>query len=94
VNFPHVFAKASVVVSELGYPFALRQGTTWFADDPLVKLRPDLFSEDCRYAVGRDQSWTGDPPECMLVPPDDEEPQRGRRRTRPLVSAHGTGAPE
>jgi len=90
VNFPHVFAKASVVVSELGYPFGLKQGTCWFADDPLVKLRPDLFTEDCRYAVGRDQSWTGDPPECMMVPPDDEPLARrgpGRPRTRPLVPA-------
>ncbi len=81
MNLPHVFAKATVSTSDLGYQITVAGGTCWFADDPLVLARPDLFTEDCRYAVGRDQSWSGEPPEVMRIPPDDEvpvPPQRGR----------------
>lgn len=72
MNLPHVFAKATVITHDLGYQIRVAGGTCWLADDPLVKARPDLFSEDCRYAVGRDSSWSGEPPACMAVPPEDE----------------------
>lgn len=72
MNLPHVFAKGDATPGDLGYPVTVRQGSCWFADDPLVLARPDLFTGDCRFAVGRDQSWSGETPACMLVPPDEE----------------------
>jgi hypothetical protein len=72
MNLPHVFAKGSVTAGDLGYPIAVRQGTCWLADDPLVSARPDLFSENCLYAVGRDRSWSGETPQCLTVPPEDD----------------------
>jgi hypothetical protein len=70
VNLPHVFAKANAVVSELGYPVTVAGGSHWLADDPLVVARPDLFTTDCRYGL----AYSGDPPECLSVPPDEDDP--------------------
>lgn len=76
MNLPHVFAKATAVTHDLGYQHVVRGGAHYLADDPLVKLRPDLFTEDCRYGL----MFTGDAPECLLIPPEDEVPVRGHRR--------------
>jgi hypothetical protein len=70
VNLPHVFAKATVSVTDLGYQVAVQGGGHYLADDPLVVARPDLFTDDCRYGL----AWTGEPPECLSVPPEDEDP--------------------
>jgi hypothetical protein len=45
-------------------------GSHWLADDPLVAVRPDLFTTDCRYGL----AYSGDPPECLSVPPDEDDP--------------------
>jgi hypothetical protein len=68
VNLEHVFAKATVQTMELGYPFRVTAGSHWLADDPVVRARPDLFTTDCRYGL----AYSGDPPECLSVPPEDE----------------------
>lgn len=68
MNLPHVFAKATVSVTDLGYLVAVQGGSHWLASDPLVAARPDLFTEDCRFGL----SWTGEPPACLAVPPEDE----------------------
>jgi hypothetical protein len=71
VNLEHVFAKAMTVADDAGYPVTVQGGSHWLADDPLVLARPDLFTEDCRYGL----SWSGEPPGCLSVPPEDEGPQ-------------------
>ena len=68
MNFPHVFAKVTAQVGDLGYPVTVQGGSHWLADDPLVVAHPDLFTEDCRYGL----AYSGDPPECLAVPPDDD----------------------
>lgn len=70
MNLEHVFAKATTQVTDLGYPVTVAGGTHWLADDPLVAARPDLFTRDCRYGL----SYSGDPPEVMSVPPDEDDP--------------------
>jgi hypothetical protein len=70
VDLEHVFAKATAVVDDLGYPVTVQGGTHWLADDPLVAARPDLFTADCRYGL----AWSGDPPECLSIPPGDDDP--------------------
>jgi hypothetical protein len=74
MDLDHVFAKATASADDLGYPVSVQGGSCWFADDPLVLARPDLFTTDCRYAIGRDHSWSGDPPAIMAVPPGEEDP--------------------
>ena len=76
MNLEHVFAKATVQTMELGFPFRVTAGSHWLADDPLVLARPDLFTTDCRYGL----SWSGQPPHCLTIPPDDEPEVRGRPR--------------
>jgi hypothetical protein len=77
VNLEHVFAKATTVVDNLGYPVTVAGGSHWLADDPLVAERPDLFTKDCRYGL----AYSGDPPECLSIPPEgeDQELPLGRR---------------
>ena len=70
MNLPHVFAKATTVANDLGFPFTVQGGTHWLADDPLVTARPDLFTVDCRYGL----SFSGEPPEVLRLPPDEDEP--------------------
>ena len=70
MNLAHVFAKATTVANDLGYPVTVQGGSHWLADDPLVAARPDLFTEDCRYGL----AWSGDPPECLSIPPGAEDP--------------------
>ena len=70
MDLPHVFAKATAVLGDLGYPVTVQGGSHWLADDPLVVAHPDLFTADCRYGL----AWSGDPPECLSVPPDGEDP--------------------
>lgn len=71
MNLPHVFAKATVAVDDMGYPVTVHGGSHWLADDPLVAARPDLFTADCRYGL----AYSGDPPQCLSIPPDDDEPE-------------------
>ncbi|MBO0813553.1 MAG: hypothetical protein J2P30_00130 [Actinobacteria bacterium] len=66
MNLPHVFAKTTSVVTDMGYPVTVQTGSHWLADDPLVKAHPDLFTEDCRYGL----AWSADPPACLATPPD------------------------
>lgn len=70
MNLPHVFAKSTAVLNDLGYPVTVQGGSHWLADDPLVVAHPDLFTTDCRYGL----AWSGDPPECLSVPPDAADP--------------------
>jgi hypothetical protein len=71
VNLPHVFAKVTASVPMPGgYQVQVMAGTHWLADDPVVTLRPDLFTADCRYGL----AWSGDPPECLSIPPEDDDP--------------------
>lgn len=70
MDLPHVFARTTSVVNDLGYPITVQAGTHWLADDPLVKANPGLFTTDCRYGL----AWSGDPPECLSIPPDGEDP--------------------
>jgi hypothetical protein len=70
VNLEHVFAKSTASLSDLGYPITVQGGSHWLADDPLVAAHPDLFTADCRYGL----AWSGEPPECLLIPPDGEDP--------------------
>lgn len=83
MNLEHVFAKATTQVTDLGYPITVTGGSHWLADDPLVAKRPDLFAADCRYGL----AWSGDPPQCLSVPPDDadEELPAGRRQRSPAA---------
>lgn len=64
-----MFAKATASLGDLGYPITVQGGSHWLADDPLVKAHPDLFTADCRYGL----TWSGEPPECLSVPPDGED---------------------
>lgn len=70
MNLEHVFAKTTAVVNDTGAPETVQGGSHWLADDPLVLARPDLFTTDCRYGL----AWSGEPPECLSVPPEDEDP--------------------
>ena len=70
MNLSHVFAKTTAVASDLGSPMTVQAGSHWLADDPLVRARPDLFTPDCRYGL----AYSGEPPECLSVPPDDGDP--------------------
>jgi hypothetical protein len=65
-----VFAKVTTVANDLGSPVTVQGGSHWLADDPLVVARPDLFTADCRYGL----AWSGEPPACLMVPPDAEDP--------------------
>jgi hypothetical protein len=38
---------ASIMMPE-GYPVTVLLGTHWWADDPVVRANPDLFSDDPR----------------------------------------------
>lgn len=71
MNLDHVFAKATTVASDLGFPVTVHLGSHWLADDPLVAARPDLFTTDCRYGL----VYSGEPPEVMNLPPDADEPE-------------------
>lgn len=71
MNLPHVFAKSTGVVNDTGSPVTVQGGTHWLADDPLVLARPDMFTADCRYGL----AWSGEPPECLSIPPDEDDPQ-------------------
>lgn len=70
MNLAHVFAKATTVATDVGYPVTVQGGSHWLADDPLVLARPDLFTQDCRYGL----VYSGEPPECMSVPPGETDP--------------------
>lgn len=70
MNLPHVFAKSTANVGDLGYPITVQGGSHWLADDPLVIAHPDLFTADCRYGL----AWSGEPPECLSLPPDADDP--------------------
>jgi hypothetical protein len=83
VNLEHVFAKATVQTMELGFPFKVTAGSHWLAGDPLVQLRPDLFTQDCRYGL----SYSGDQPECLRLPPDADEPEPTGLPPRPRSRA-------
>lgn len=88
MKLDHVFAKGTVsLIGPAGVPVGVQGGSCWLADDALVKAHPEAFSEDCRYALGRDQSWSGEPPAVMSVPPDDEPVQRGYRRSPARAAA-------
>jgi hypothetical protein len=78
VNLEHVFAKQTAVANDLGYPVNVQGGSHWLATDPLVAARPDLFTRDCRYGL----SWSGDAPECLSVPPDDDSAAAMTSRAR------------
>src|SRR5262249_10891993 len=81
VNLPHVFAKATATVNDLGYPVTVQGGTHWLEDDELVLARPDLFTPDCRYGL----AWSGDPPQCLSVPPE-AEPLRSDQSAAAMTS--------
>jgi hypothetical protein len=70
VNLDHVFAKATFEANVGGAPVMVAGGSHWLADDPAVLARPDMFTADCRYGL----AWSGDPPECLSVPPDEDDP--------------------
>jgi hypothetical protein len=81
-----VFAKATSDTRELGYPYIVRAGAHYLADDPIVAARPDLFTTDCRY--GLTYSNPAEPPACLSVPPDEDEqpaPRRGRPRAQAVA---------
>lgn len=81
MNLDHVFAKATTVANDLGYPVTVAGGSHWLADDPLVIANPGLFTVDCRYGL----AFSGEPPEVLSIPPDEDEPQPNGlppRRTR------------
>jgi hypothetical protein len=80
VNLPHVFAKTTMVASDLGVPIHVQMGSHWLADDPLVKARPDLFTADCRFGL----TWAGEPPHVMTLPPDVDVDDEGE----PVVRGH------
>lgn len=66
MNLAHVFAKETVSTHDLGYPYVVRAGAHYLADDPIVVTRPDLFTQDCRYGL----TYSGEAPECLTVPPE------------------------
>jgi hypothetical protein len=51
-------------------------GQHWPADDPVVKARPDLFTDDPRYGL----SFTTPPAEMMEPPVEDATADPGRKR--------------
>lgn len=84
MNLEHVFAKsAGVVQMPGGYPVTVAGGSHWLADDPVVLHRPDLFTADCRYGL----SWSGEPPHCLTIPPDDDDEPAVRGRPRAARAA-------
>lgn len=83
MNLPHVFARATASTTDLGYQFMVEKGRHYLADDPIVKARPDLFTEDCRYGL----AFSGEPPEVMKIPPEDDDlPARPRRPRVPAAT--------
>jgi hypothetical protein len=59
-----VYAKqAAVVMMPEGYPVTVPYGTHWSSEDVVVRLRPDLFSDDPRFGL------FGNPPDAMDEPP-------------------------
>jgi len=86
VNLDHVFAKVTTVASDLGYPVTVTGGSHWLADDPLVLAHPDLFTRDCRYGL----AFSGEPPEVLALPPDDEPEPSGLTPRRPRAQAGRT----
>lgn len=76
-----VYAKqAAVVMLPEGYPVTVPYGTHWSSEDQIVRLRPDLFSDDPRYGV------FGNPPDAERDDPPVEtataEPGQKRAYTR------------
>lgn len=81
MNLDHVFAKTTTVVADLGSPARVQAGSHWLADDPLVRARPDLFTEDCRYGL----AYSGEPPAILALAPGEEDPvmtEKVRTRSR------------
>ncbi len=73
-----MFAKATTVANDLGYPVTVQGGSHWLASDPLVEARPDLFTGDCRYGL----AYSGDPPGVLALPPDDDSSAAMTSRVR------------
>lgn len=49
----YVFAKVTAAVNHGGITFRLVRGDVWYAADPIVTARPDLFSEVAPVVNGR-----------------------------------------
>lgn len=81
MKLPHVFARATATVHDLGHPHVIRLGAHYLADDPVVVARPDLFTEDPRYGL----SFSGEPPAVLRIPPEDEAPSAPQRPRAPAA---------
>lgn len=74
-----VFARANAVVTTPdGGRFTVRGGSHWPAGDPVVKARPDLFSDDPRCGI----SFSTPPPERAEPPVEQATAAPGERRGR------------
>jgi hypothetical protein len=68
-------ATATVAMAE-GHSVTIHQGSHWPATDPVVRARPDLFSDDARYGM----SFSVPPPEVAEAPTEQATAGPGERR--------------
>jgi hypothetical protein len=72
-----VFARGTeVVTTPDGGQFTVRGGTHWPVGDPVVKARPELFSDDPRYGV----AFSTPPPELSEPPVEQATAAPGEKR--------------
>ena len=92
-----VYAKATVWVSS---SVQLREGEAWYADDPLVKRRPDLFTDTpriVRTTLSRQQIAEREAPveQATRAPGERRATRRRRKRVEsPPESEQQQEAPE
>lgn len=73
--------QAAVVMLDEGYTVTVPFGTHWSSEDPVVKARPDLFSEDPHFGVfGNPPDYYAD--DAAPVETATAEPGEKRKYTR------------
>ena len=81
-----VYATANAVVTlPSGAPVVVRGGTHWWAEDPVVKTQPSLFSADPRYGM----AYSSPPPQ-LFDPPDTVEAATATPGEQRSVRRRGT----
>lgn len=88
-----VFARGQEIVAlPGGQRITVRGGTHWPADDPIVKLRPELFTRDSRFGMLYTEAREEYDP--ATVPPlDDDVLESGDDRDSADDAEQATAAP-
>lgn len=58
-DIPVVYATTTANVNHQGAQYTIQGGAHWYADDPLVRENPNLFSTDARYGMKATVTPTG-----------------------------------